>query len=108
MEKVIANLQPVGYDSPIENTVGEYKVTGSIRVSREKKLESMEGTVLNGNGEYAGRFTLNGGPAIVGTDSDRRGILNMNDVLVDSQSYVVEAITATLGKVMDELATPEE
>ena len=108
MEKVIANLQPTGYDSHIENTVGDYKVTGSIRVSREKALETMEGTVSNGEGEYFGRFSLNGGPAILGPDGSSRRTFNLNDIPVDSHSAVIEAVNTTLEKVLSELANPEE
>jgi len=109
MEKVIASLQPTGYDSPIENTVGDYKVTGSIRASREKTLTSMEGTVSNSNGEYAGRFSISGGPAVVGPDEGRpRRLISLNDVPVDYRDSVYEAVNTTLEKVLAELANPEE
>lgn len=108
MEKVIANLQPVGYDSPIENTVGDYTVTGSIQASREKTLTSMEGTISNSNGEYAGRFSISGGSAVVGPEGGPRRLINLNDVPVDFRDAVYEAVNVTLAKVQAELANPEE
>lgn len=108
MEKVIANLQPTGYDSPIENTVGDYKVSGSIRVNRDKSMESMEGNVTNGEDEFVGRFTINGGSAIVRPDGSTRKRISLNDVPVDIYDAVSEAVNATLTKVQSELANPEE
>lgn len=109
MEKVIANLQPTGYDSHIENTVGDYTVTGSIRASREKTLTSMEGTISNSDGEYAGRFSISGGPAVVGPEGGSpRRLINLNDVPVDFRDSVYEAVNVTLAKVQAELANPDE
>ena len=107
MEKVITNLSPVGFESPIEHTYEGYVVSGSIHTDGNKKLTSADGNIARNDGTPAGRFSVNGTRADGPMGSIKRNI-SLNDVPIEYANDVNEAVQDTVSHILAELAESAE